>query len=143
MSRIIPSLLASLLFALPSVATDEEPNEVVDIRPSQLRSMERGERPPLLLDVRTIYEFDAGHIPGAINIPHTEIEGRLQEIQAGADHGVVLYCMRGPRARVGEDTLRELAIGPLFHLDGGFLAWKKAGYEVAKTERPNGDEAEQ
>ena len=143
MSRVIASLLSALLLALPSVAADEEPEEVVDIRPSQLRSMGSGGRAPLVLDVRTIYEFDAGHIPGAVNIPHTELEERLQEVQAGADYGVVLYCMRGPRARVGENTLQELEIGPLYHLDGGFLAWKRAGYKVVKTEGANGDGAVQ
>ena len=135
MSRAAASLLAALLLALPSPG--EEAEEVADIRPSQLRSMRSSARIPLLLDVRTSYEYDAGHIAGAVNIPPTPLEERLNEVRAKARHGVVLYCMRGPRARVGEGVLREQEIGPLYHLEGGYLGWKKAGYSIEKTQRSN------
>jgi len=143
MSRFIGALLAALFLSLPSVAIDEEGNEVVSVRPSQLRTMRSSDRVPLLLDVRTPFEYDAGHIAGAVNIPHTQLEDRLSEVRSGSRHGVVLYCMRGPRARVGENILQTQEIGPLYHLDGGYLAWKKASYSVVKTEhREDGDPGE-
>ena len=46
-----------------------------------------------LLDVRPSHEYAAGHIPGAINIPLTEINKRLHELPANRE--VVAYC-RGP-----------------------------------------------
>ena len=143
MSRAVASLFAALLFALPSVATNVEPAEVVGIRPAKLRSVRSSTRVPLLLDVRTPYEYDAGHIPGAVNIPYLQLDERLREVRAAAAHGVVVYCMRGPRARVGESILREQSIGPLYHLDGGYLAWKKAGYSVEKTERRSDIDSEE
>ena len=103
--------------------------------------MQSSARPPLVLDVRTPYEYASGHIAEAINIPHTQLEERLGEVRSAARHGVVLYCMLGPRARVGENLLLEEEIGPLYHLDGGFLAWKRAGYSVVKTAA--GDVAEE
>ena len=141
MSRFIGSLLAVLFLALPSIAIDAEGGEVVGVRPSQLSSMRSSDRVPLLLDVRTPFEYDAGHIAGAINIPHTRLEDRLSEVQSGSRHGVVLYCMSGPRARVGENILQAQRIGPLYHLDGGFLAWKKAGYPTVKTEHSTDDDS--
>ena len=87
----------------------------------------------VVIDVRTSYEYDAGHLPGAVNIPHTEIEGRLADLIAQRESGIVLYCMRGPRARVAENLLLEWDVGPLFHLKGGFVAWKKAGYAIEKS----------
>ena len=46
-----------------------------------------------LLDVRPSHEYAAGHIPGAVNIPLTEINKRLHELPANRE--VVAYC-RGP-----------------------------------------------
>ena len=143
MSRALGLLFVVLFPTLPCVASDEEANEVVEIRPSQLRSMRSSARVPLVLDVRTPYEYDAGHITGAVNIPHVQLEDRLSEVRSGVHHGVVLYCMGGPRARVGENLLQEQQIGPLYHLEGGYLAWKKAGYAIEKTERPKDDNAKQ
>ncbi len=46
-----------------------------------------------LLDVRPLEEYDAGHIPGAVSVPLSELEARLAEIPL--DRDVVAYC-RGP-----------------------------------------------
>ena len=143
MVRSAASLFAALLLSLPSVAIDEEPDEVVGIRPSKLRSLQSLAHVPLLLDVRTSYEYDAGHIPGAVNIPHTELQERQSEVRAAGQHGVVVYCMRGPRARVGEKILGEQEIHRLYHLEGGFRAWRRAGYSVEKSERRDGNGAEE
>ncbi len=83
---------------------------------------------PLVLDVRTREEYTAGHLPGAVNIPHTELAGRLGEIES--DRGVVLYCMVGPRARLGEEILRRAGVSKVFHLEGGLAAWRDADLPV-------------
>ena len=75
---------------------------------------------PLVLDVRTPEEFRSGHIPGALNIPHSELASRLDDVRS--DRGVVLYCMVGPRARLGEKTLVAAGVPKVLHLDGGLAA---------------------
>jgi rhodanese-related sulfurtransferase len=82
----------------------------------------------LVLDVRTREEYTAGHVPGAVNIPHTELAGRLGEIES--DRGVVLYCMVGPRARLGEEILRRAGVSKVLHLEGGLAAWRDADLPV-------------
>jgi ArsR family transcriptional regulator len=47
----------------------------------------------ILIDVRPSDEYEAGHIPGALNFPLDEIESRLTELPKGRE--VVAYC-RGP-----------------------------------------------
>jgi rhodanese-related sulfurtransferase len=55
----------------------------------ELKQALESEKPPLLVDVRTPEEFAAGHIPGAVNIPVTEMEARANELPE--DQRVVLY----------------------------------------------------
>jgi rhodanese-related sulfurtransferase len=38
---------------------------------------------PVVIDVRSEEEYAAGHIPGALHIPASELEARLDEIPAG------------------------------------------------------------
>lgn len=44
----------------------------------------------LLLDVRPVEEFSAGHIPGAINIPMDQLAERIDSLDVGKD--VIVYC---------------------------------------------------
>ncbi len=78
-----------------------------------------------VLDVRTPEEFDAGHIPGAFNVPVDDLG-----LAFGFDGPLVVYCRVGQRAHVAAMALagagREVA-----NLDGGWLTWELAtGAEV-------------
>ena len=53
---------------------------------------------PIVLDVRTAEEFSEGHIEGAINISHEQINANLSKIMAFKDQTVVVHCRSGRRA---------------------------------------------
>ncbi len=82
-----------------------------------------------VLDVRTYEEFAGGHIPGATNIPHTELEARLSEVSPAAQ--VVVYCERGGRARDAIHLLSRSGYGAVTHLQGDMVAWRLSGMPVA------------
>jgi len=65
------------------------------------------ERPPdvLLLDVREAHEFAAGHVPGALNIPLTELRRRLDELPR--DREIWLHCVVGQRAYYATRALAQ------------------------------------
>ena len=64
---------------------------------------------PRVLDVRTAAEFERGHIPGAINVPHDALAERLPELGIAPDEEVVVHCQSGKRAAMAEAVLREMA----------------------------------
>lgn len=104
---------------------------IARIEPSELAArLQSPASAPLVLDVRTKTEFDAGHIPGALHIPHDELANRLAEIDA--TNGVAVHCMVGPRARKAEATLASSGVENILHLEGGYLAWKKAGFDTTE-----------
>ena len=85
----------------------------------------------LILDVRTPEEYAKGHVPGALNIPHTEVEARLSELAGDKDRPVVVYCERGKRAGMAEATLAAAGYTDLYHLEGDMQAWRDAGRPTA------------
>lgn len=75
---------------------------------------------PFILDVRTVQEYEAGHIPGAVNIHFREVGERLAELPEGP---VVLYCERGIRASIAARTLQEAGIDSVL-LEGDISKWR-------------------
>jgi rhodanese-related sulfurtransferase len=88
-----------------------------------------------LVDVRTASEYAAGHVPGAMNIPVEQIEGRLDDLRANSP--IVLICQSGSRARLTA-ALLESCRTDVTVLVGGTSAWVNAGFPVvanAETRR--------
>lgn len=86
----------------------------------------------VILDVRSPEEFAAGHVPGAINIPHGEMGDRLEEIAALGNLEIVLYCRSGRRAGIAADVLRGAGYERLLHLDGDMLGWQARQLPVVR-----------
>ncbi|MBX3012679.1 MAG: rhodanese-like domain-containing protein [Caldilineaceae bacterium] len=78
-----------------------------------------------LLDVREPGEYAESHIPGVTLIPLGEIAQRWQEIPP--DKTVIVTCRSGNRSSQAVAFLREQGLTKIHDLQGGLLAWKKAG----------------
>ena len=64
-----------------------------------------------VLDVRTPGEYAAGHMPNSLNIPHTQLRGRLDEVRAWVETNVgeqpfVVMCAAGVRSWIGYRIVR-------------------------------------
>jgi rhodanese-related sulfurtransferase len=84
-----------------------------------------------VLDVRPEDEFTGGHLPGALNIPFSQLERRLAELPA--DREVVAYC-RGPWCVLSFEAVALLR-GRGYRvrrLEDGFPEWKLAGLPVSQ-----------
>jgi rhodanese-related sulfurtransferase len=87
---------------------------------------------PTLIDVRTPAEFDAGHIPGAVNVPLDELKASLDELCSVLDdhHDVVLVCRSGARAGQAQEALRAAGVPAPAVLSGGIVDWERTGGAV-------------
>ena len=95
-----------------------------------LARMAGGDEALVVLDVRTPKEFAEGHVPGAINISHDELEARLLELEADRDRDVVVYCRSGKRTGLALDVLEKAGFKRLYHLEGDYLGWAAASRPV-------------
>lgn len=68
---------------------------------------EAAESNVVYVDVRTDAEYAAGHVEGAIHIPHTEMSERYTELEPYEDRQIVLYCRSGRRSGIALDILES------------------------------------
>ena len=84
----------------------------------------------VVLDVRTSAEFDAGHIPGAINLD-VHSTNFVSDITALDRQGTYLvYCRSGRRSQTACDIMITNGFSHLFDLAPGINGWKAAGKPV-------------
>ena len=129
-------LLVSALMLMacePSTSSSEataesaiEPSLEPTIEATELAQRMAENNAPIILDVRTADEFAAGHLPGAINIPHTEIDLRMSELP-DADAEIVVHCQSGRRAGMAEAALQAAGYSGIRHLNGDYGGWQAAG----------------
>jgi rhodanese-related sulfurtransferase/DNA-binding transcriptional ArsR family regulator len=86
----------------------------------------------VVVDVRPRAEFEAGHISGAISIPHDEVTRRLGELPRSKE--VVAYC-RGPYCVFADEAVKTLRANRrrALRLEGGFPEWRAAGRAVDRS----------
>ena len=76
-----------------------------------------------VLDVREGFEWDAGHIEGAVHVPLGELPQRLDEVPAGQ---TLVVCKVGGRSGQATAWLSQQGYD-VVNLDGGMLEWEAAG----------------
>jgi rhodanese-related sulfurtransferase len=117
------ALVAICVVAAGCAPADE--SQIEEISQQELRSnLPEG---ALILDVRTQGEFDAGHVPGAMNISHDELATRLSELDSSKNRPIVVYCRSGKRAAMASSVLLEAGYLNLLHLEGDMNAWHASG----------------
>ncbi|AEV15833.1 MAG: rhodanese-like domain-containing protein [Thermus sp.] len=83
-----------------------------------------------ILDVREPNEFQAGRIPGAVNIPVRELPKRMGELPKGIKP-IIVYCGSGHRGGMALVFLKGQGYN-VKNIIGGFKAWSDAKLPVEK-----------
>lgn len=102
-----------------------------EVTVSQLASMSD----PIVIDVREVDEFVSGHVPGALNIPLSELQERVTDVPSGSQ--VFVICQAGGRSlRACEylSTLDQFSGTDFVNVAGGTGMWIIEGQEVALGE---------
>jgi hydroxyacylglutathione hydrolase len=87
---------------------------------------------PCVIDVRSAWEFRAGHISGALHAPMWSILLRRAPLPGNREDLLVLTCEHGPRARLVKSVLGLAGYHNVVLLDGHMAAWRRAGLPLEK-----------
>ncbi len=111
----------------------------VTITREQLQAkLDRGEQVVLVEALPERYYLDA-HLPGAINIPHDQIDALAPTMLPDKDAQIVVYCASGPCKNSGIAARRLVALGYSNVLDyyEGKQDWVAAGLPVESGPAPH------
>jgi rhodanese-related sulfurtransferase len=129
-SRLFPTLriLAALVLLCAGAAmAGDEAAPGSPITGEELAARIAAGDAPLILDVRTPAEYEAGHLPDARNVPHGTLADRLAELGIAEDAEIVVHCQSGRRAADAEEVLREAGYTNVRDLTGHWLEWERSG----------------
>lgn len=91
----------------------------------------------LLVDLRDRRELERdGRIPGAFHCPRGMLEfwidpdSPYHKAVFSEPQQFVFYCASGWRSALATRTAQEMGLQPVAHLEGGFTAWRDAGFPV-------------
>ncbi len=86
--------------------------------------------PPIVLDVRAKSEWEENRIQGSVNVPLSQLEERVAEIDR--DRPVVVHCATGYRSSIASSILEKKGFANIADLVGGISAWESARLDTLK-----------
>lgn len=108
-------------------ASSDPPQDIAG--PDLLARIESGETLHIL-DVRSEAEFEAGHVPGAVNVPFLQVASRIADVPGRSDEELIVYCGHGPRAYIAATSLRSAGRTRIVYLSGHWSRWSATGLRI-------------
>ncbi len=100
-----------------------------NMSPATLKEMLR-QKNFFLLNVHVPYE---GEIAGTdASVPYDQIEQRIAQLPSDRRAPIFVYCRTGRMSTIAAETLVRLGYTNVWHLEGGFNAWERAGFPLIK-----------
>ena len=124
-------LIALLTFTLPfgCIGCSDGGSATYDqISGAEAKALMDSESGYITLDAREQYEYDEGHIPGAILIPYDEIADRAEKELHDKNQLILVYCRSGRRSKIAAEELVKLGYTNVKEF-GGIIDWE---YEIVK-----------
>ena len=89
---------------------------------------------PIWIDVRTMDEYNGGHVSEAVNIPYTEIAEGISALTGDKDASIYVYCRSGRRSGIAKETLEGLGYTQVVNVGGINDAMKQSEREATLKE---------
>jgi rhodanese-related sulfurtransferase len=132
MKKLLGIFLAMLLLTAcgqePRTQQEEANMQYTNITAQQAKEIMDTQTGYVILDVRAQSEYDEGHIPGAIVIPHDQVKEKAEDILLDKDQLILVYCRSGRRSKLAAEDLVDLGYTNIKEF-GGILDWP---YEVER-----------
>ena len=99
---------------------------VEEITPEELHERIEAGDPPQIIDIRPAAAFEQGHVPGALNVPMTELAARIDQISWGEE--IVVTCPIGQSSVQAARLIGSFEgvedADSVYSMAGGYDAWE-------------------
>ncbi len=116
-----------------------EANERIETIPTADAISLHGDPDTVFVDIRDPRELERdGMVEGALHAPRgmlefwADPESPYHKDVFASGKRLVLYCASAWRSALSTDTLTQMGVPRVAHIEGGFTAWKKAGGPVGE-----------
>lgn len=116
-------------------------SQVAELSVLQLSELLHKNPQAMVIDIREVSETKQGSIANATLIPRgvlemridsvTSIKQRFATLDELAEQPIYLLCRSGARSILSALSLKQMGFKEVYSIEGGFLAWQAAGYEVS------------
>ncbi len=103
-----------------------------NVNVEEFNTILHGEKPVILLDVRTHGEVAAGKIEGAVTIDFHDAQFSTKVRELERTKPILIYCRSGNRSHTAMKKMEEMGFTELYNLTDGIIAWSRAGLPVVK-----------
>jgi rhodanese-related sulfurtransferase len=121
---VIGAIGAVIAFQSPGAGTAATLSPEVSVQ----QAFEMQQNGALLLDVRELYEWEEIHADGAVLLPLSELQSRLDELPK--DQEIAIICRSGNRSAQARDILLNAGFETVTSVGGGMNAWAAAELPV-------------
>ncbi len=125
-------LATSLLVLIMLLALHESRKGAKALTPQQVSNLMNKES-AVVIDIREKGEYTAGHIVGAIHIPHAKMVSRIAELEKYKDRPIVLTCKYGQHAGATSKLLTTAGFEQVYKLGGGIAEWQNSQMPLVKA----------
>ena len=114
---------AGVILSLAGCGRSTQPAAFTQISSSEAVKMMDETDDYKIVDVRTVSEYNSGHIPNAICIPNESIDENVTAILTDKEQTLLVYCRSGNRSKQASQKLAELGYTNIYEF-GGVNTWE-------------------
>lgn len=126
-SRIIPTI-ALLLISFAAINAQNK----IEVNSKEVNTMLQKDKKLIVLDVRTVDEFNDGHIKGAINIDIKQPDAlsKIDKLDHNAKY--IVHCRTNHRSKIAADHMVQSGFKNVYQMMDGITGWNQNSLPITK-----------
>lgn len=124
--------IVMLMLLLASVIPSQAQSGFRSIDAASFHRQLDAEPSAILVDVRTLDEYNEGHIPGSVHIDVLQSSFAEKVQQLDLTQPIYVYCLSGGRSARAATMIRNMDVTQIYNLRGGIMAWKANSFPVER-----------
>ncbi|MEP1032571.1 rhodanese-like domain-containing protein [Ekhidna sp.] len=122
-------MIRIIYFSIILIGCSSPPQEGIEIINAE-KLIELQKAGTVVVDIRTLKEYDQGHLPGVIHIDFFSSDFLERIKEQDTSNPLIIHCASGGRSRKAAEMLQEAGFKLIYDYKGGFSDWKSKGLDI-------------